>query len=58
MEKVLSEKEKESVKQQILLTAVELLAERGLMDSREKNRIKSRLAYEEVYLNSGKSRDL
>lgn len=58
MEKVLSEKEKESVKQQILLTAVELLAEQGLMDSREKNRIKSRLAYGEVYLNSGKSRDL
>ena len=58
MEKVLSEKEKESVKQQILLTAVELLAERGLMDSREKNRIKSRLAYGEGYLNSGKSRDL
>ena len=54
----MSEKEKESVKQQILITAVELLAERGLMDSREKNRIKSRLAYGEVYLNSGKSRDL
>ncbi len=44
----LTEKEKESMERQILLAAVELLDEKGFLDSVEKNSLKRRIAYGEA----------
>lgn len=52
MEKILTEireNEKKFMEQQLLLTAADLLAERGFIDNGERNSIKRSLAYEEVY---------
>ncbi|WP_160560507.1 hypothetical protein [Parablautia muri] len=44
----LKEKEKEAMERQILMIAVDLLAERGFLDNVEKSSVKRRIEYEEV----------